>query len=127
MRYDLFRNRGKAMSVGSNIIEIRKKRGMTSRGLASAVGVTPATMSRYEHGKISSIPAEMIRKISDALDVKPEQLTEGDSDYAYLRETENKKISSRKKEEKELLRGFYGLSPELQDVVKRICNIGLPD
>ena len=115
------------MSIGSNITEIRKKRGMTSRGLASAVGITPATMSRYEHGKISSIPAEMIRKISAALDVKPEELTEGDPDYSFICESENKKISSHKKEEKELLKGYYGLSPELQDVVRRICNIGLHD
>jgi transcriptional regulator with XRE-family HTH domain len=115
------------MSIGSNILEIRKKRGMTSRELASSVGVTPATMSRYEHGKISSIPADMIRKISEVLEVMPEQLTEGDPDYSFISSSDNRKISSRKREEKELLRGFYGLSPELQDAVRRICNTGLSD
>ncbi len=69
----------------------------------------------------------MIVRISEALSVKPEELTYDDPYYDYLNGTDKKKISSRKKEEKELLRGFYGLSPELQDAVRRICNTGLPD
>ncbi len=115
------------MSLGKNITDIRKKKGITSRALAAAVGVTPATMSRYEHGKITGISYEMIVRISEALSVKPEELTYDDPYYDYLNGTDKKKISSRKKEEKELLRGFYGLSPELQDAVRRICNTGLPD
>lgn len=113
------------MTVGENIMRFRKKAGITSRELAACVGVNPATMSRYEHGQISAIPPEMIGKIADVLGITAEQLTAGDSSYSYMNEPEKKKISSRKKEEKELLKGFYGLSPELQDAVRRICNTGL--
>ena len=67
------------MTVGENIMRFRKKAGITSRGLAGCVGVNPATMSRYEHGQISAIPPEMIRKIADALGISAEQLTAGDS------------------------------------------------
>ena len=113
------------MTVGKNIIELRKKAGITSRDLAAAVGVNPGTMSRYEHGKITAISPDMIAKISEVLGVEPQQLVSGDPAYAYLYDTDQKKISSRKKEEKELLKGFYGLSPEPQDAVRRICNTGL--
>ena len=113
------------MSLGDNIIKFRKKAGISSRDLAAAVGVTPATMSRYEHGKIASVSPEMIRKISEALNVQLRQLVSGDPDHSYLDESSQKKISSRKREERELLKGFYGLSPELQDAVRRICNTGL--
>ena len=115
-----------SMTVGGNITKFRKKAGMTSRQLAATVGVTPATISRYEHGKITVIPSDMIRKLSDSLNVTVEQLTGDDPDYSYLADQRTKKNSSRKKEEKELLKGFYGLSPELQDAVRRICNTGLP-
>lgn len=113
------------MAIGDNIVELRKKAGITSRDLAAAVGVTPATMSRYEHGKITVISNEMIGKIAEALAVQPEELVSGDPSYAWLCTDSKKKISSRKWEEKKLLEGFYGLSPELQDAVRRICKTGL--
>lgn len=115
------------MSAGENIIKFRKQTGMTSRSLAEAVGVTPATMSRYEHGQIAVIPAEMIRKISEALHVSSEQLVSDDPSYSYLSESAEKKISSRDEEEKKLLEGYYGLSPELQEVVRKICELGLSE
>ncbi len=113
------------MTVGENIIDLRKKAGITSRELAAAVGVTPATMSRYEHGKITVISQNMICKISAALGVTVEQLISDDPQYGYISKTKHKKSPSKNMEEKKLLKGFYGLSPELQDAVRRICDTGL--
>ena len=113
------------MTVGENIIRLRKKAGITSRELALRAGVTPATMSRYEHGQISAIPTATIGKIAGALGVSAEELTSGDPAYSFMGRADDEKISPRKKEERELLKGFYGLSSELQDAVRKICNTGL--
>lgn len=113
------------MSVGSKIVEYRKKSGLTSRELAAMLDVTPATMSRYESGKILSIPADTLEKMSDCLGCTVDDLISDDSNYSYLQRSQKRKSSSRKQEEEDLLKGYYGLSPELQDVVRRICNIGL--
>lgn len=44
--------------------EIRIKRNFSLAEVAEKVGVTEATMSRYESGKIKNIPLETIKKIS---------------------------------------------------------------
>lgn len=77
-------------------------------------------------GQIAVIPAEMIRKISEALHVSSEQLVSDDPNYSYLSEPAEKIISSRDEEER-LLEGYYGLSPELQEVVRKICELGLSE
>ncbi len=113
------------MSVGSKISEYRKKSGITSRDLAAMLDITPATMSRYESGKILSIPAYMLEKLSNCLGCTVEDLVKDDPNYSYLQKLPRRKSSSRKQEEEDLLKGYYGLTPELQDVVRRICQIGL--
>lgn len=115
------------MSLGSKIKEYRKKTGLTSRDLAALLKITPATMSRYESGKIESVSQEMIARIAEILNCSVEDLISDDPAYAYLNTSRKRKSSSRKLEEEELLRGFYGLSPELQDAVRQICRTGIND
>ena len=110
------------MSVGRRIVELRKKRDMTARDLAGIVGVTPATISRYEHDKMD-ISADMLRKLSSALNVSEKNLIDDDPKYAFLAEPQAEESSSRQKEEAELLRGYRNLPPELQDIVRRLCSL----
>lgn len=107
------------MSTGSKIRAYRRKTGMTCSDLAGMIGITPATVSRYESGKIELISNKMLKKTADVLDCTVEDLTSDDPacvDQNYY---------SRTKEEKELLRGYYGLSPKLQEPVRLICSTGI--
>lgn len=53
------------------IKEKRLEMGMTMKQLGQKVGVTTATVSRWESGEISTLKAETIRKVADALHISP--------------------------------------------------------
>jgi transcriptional regulator with XRE-family HTH domain len=113
------------MSVGTKITEYRKKSGITSRDLAAMLGITPATMSRYESGKILSISPEILDRMAACLGCTVDELVMDDTNYSFLKKHPRRKTSSLSQEEESLLKGYNGLTPELQDVVRRICQIGL--
>lgn len=62
--------------VGNNIKKYRKEKEMTLKELAEKISLTEATVQKYESGNIKKIDVEMLKKISDALGVLPENLTE---------------------------------------------------
>lgn len=73
--------------VGSNIKKYRKEKDLTLKELADRVGLTEATVQKYEAGNIKKIDVEMLKKLSDALGVLPENLTEWDKEeYQKYRE-----------------------------------------
>lgn len=63
------------MKFGNNVKKYRKERDLTLKELAEKIGLTEATVQKYEAGNIKKIDVEMLKKISDALRVAPEQLT----------------------------------------------------
>ena len=54
---------------GKNISEARKNAGLTMEELGKMVGVSRATIKRYESGEIANIPDEKIEKIAKATKV----------------------------------------------------------
>lgn len=54
---------------GKNILEARKNAGLTMEELGKMVGVSRATIKRYETGEIANIPDEKIEKIAKATKV----------------------------------------------------------
>lgn len=73
--------------VGNNIKKCRKEKGLTLKELADKIGLTEATVQKYEAGNIKKIDVEMLKKIADALEVLPENLTEWDKgEYEKYRE-----------------------------------------
>lgn len=73
--------------VGNNIKKYRKEKDMTLKELADRVGLTEATVQKYEAGNIKKIDVEMLKKLSDALSVLPENLTEWEKEeYQKYRE-----------------------------------------
>lgn len=61
--------------VGENIRHYRKLNGYTMKEIAEKIGITEATMQKYEVGKIGRVDIEMIQKIAGAIGTTPEQLT----------------------------------------------------
>ena len=57
----------KMLDVGLRIHELRRKRKMTLKELGEKVGLTHATVSRYERGYIGQITTEKLKEFADAL------------------------------------------------------------
>jgi len=73
--------------VGNNIKKYRKEKDLTLKEIADRVGLTEATVQKYEAGNIKKIDVEMLKKLSDALGVLPENLTEWEKEeYQKYRE-----------------------------------------
>ena len=51
--------------------ELRDARGWTQGELAERAGVTRATVSRIEGGKVASLDLQVFEKLANALDVHP--------------------------------------------------------
>jgi phage repressor protein C with HTH and peptisase S24 domain len=62
------------MNVGDRMRVIRKQKQMSADKLARKIGVSRSTVFRYEKGDIEKVPIEIVAKVADALDIKPEQL-----------------------------------------------------
>lgn len=59
------------MTVGERIKYLRKKWSMSQEDLAKKLGVTKATIQKYENGQIKNLRAENIRKLSEVFAVGP--------------------------------------------------------
>ena len=83
--------------VGENIRHYRKINGLTIKEIASKVGITEATMQKYEVGKIRRVDVEMVKNIADAIGVEPSALTGWTAaDYIYHNATKENKPTPRK-------------------------------
>lgn len=65
--------------LGVRIIELRKAKKWSQSELAAKVGISYAQIGRYET-KGSQPPAEVLKKIADALDATVDYLVNGSSD-----------------------------------------------
>ncbi len=90
---------------GDRIKAIRLEKGLTQLYLASFVGVTTDTISRWENRKIPSIKRENAIKLAEALEVsldeiiqKPEEEERAEEKAEEVRETAQKRAEERKEE-----------------------------
>lgn len=60
-----------ANDMGKKLRELRDNRGLTQREVANAVGVTEATVSRWESGHINNMRRDKIEKLAKVLQVSP--------------------------------------------------------
>lgn len=65
--------------LGKRILELRKKKNLSQTDLANAAGISYAQIGRYET-KNTQPPAEVIKKIANALDTTVDYLINGDTD-----------------------------------------------
>lgn len=62
------------MTTGERIKELRKEKGITAEDLAKDLGVSPATIYRYEKGDIEKVPVDVLKGIAVSLGTTPEYL-----------------------------------------------------
>lgn len=79
------------MLVKDKLKNLRKDMHITAAELADRIGVTQATISRYENGYIRRIPDDVLEQIADALDTSMEELTSDDPVYSHLHKDQYKK------------------------------------
>ena len=60
--------------IGAKIKEKRKSLSLTQYDLAKKVGLTESSISRYESGKIATMPTSTINKICSVLNIEPSEL-----------------------------------------------------
>ena len=62
------------MTTGERIKLRRKETGISAETLADRIGVSPATVYRYEKGDIEKVPGNLLEPIADALSTTPAYL-----------------------------------------------------
>lgn len=62
------------IEIGKKIKEKRKSLSLTQLELAEKVGLTESSISRYESGKIATMPTSTINKICSVLNIEPGEL-----------------------------------------------------
>lgn len=65
------------MTIGQRINSRRKQLGISAEKLADTIGVSPATIYRYENGEILKIPTDRLSLIANALSTTPYKLQSG--------------------------------------------------
>ena len=60
--------------IGSKIKQKRKALSLTQLELADKVGLTESSISRYESGKIATMPTSTVNKICSVLNIEPAEL-----------------------------------------------------
>lgn len=103
--------------VARNIKKYRAKKGMTLKELAEKVGITEATMQKYEAGNIKSITMDMFYKIADALGIPSENLSEWEDG-----EHEEYRKQRRIDEESKLLKKYNMLSKGHKRAVRTLID-----
>lgn len=62
------------MDVGYTIKKARMEKGLTQEALADMVGVKKSAVAKWETGRVSEIKRSNLKKLAEALDLKPTQL-----------------------------------------------------
>ncbi len=70
------------MTAGERMRRRRKELGMSAEFVAKRLGVSPATVYRYENGDIAKLPGRLLRPAANILGLSPSQLMGWDEESA---------------------------------------------
>lgn len=105
---------------GRNILQARKKAGLTLEELGEKVGVSKATIKRYETGEITNIPSDRIELIAKATGVSEsfimgwEELKEDNASFhAYM--LKDKKLQ-------DMVKKYYQLSDNDKELINNMID-----
>lgn len=77
------------MDTGIRMKELRKRLGLSAEEVAAELGISPATVYRYEKGDIKKMPGSMLEPLADLLCTTPAYLmgwTDDPEDYEKAEE-----------------------------------------
>lgn len=100
--------------LGKRILDLRKRKNLSQTDLANAVGISYAQIGRYET-KDTQPPAEVLKKIADALDTTVDFLISGDTD-------EKAKSALKDSELLQQFKAVEQMNDEDRSVVKRLID-----
>ena len=110
------------LRVGNNIKKYRKEAGITLKELSEKIGLTEATVQKYEAGNIKKIDAEMLKKISDALNTTPEKITGWETKEDYM----NYRSEQQGKDEANVIKMYsqltHGHKKAVRVLIKELLN-----
>ena len=105
------------LRVGNNIRNYRLAKGMSMRELAGKVGLTEATIQKYETGAIKTLDVSMLMKFAEALNIPPEDVVGWDK-------VEKRQLRHRPRK-KQLRRKQRLLLKRLMQRIYLVCNFNL--
>ena len=98
--------------VGDRIKEARLKLGYSAEQVAAYLGVSPATVYRYENGDIAKLPSKHIKPLAEFLCISPAQLMEWPDDSHPPEDSVSPDDIPKNDEVRLLIRGLNKLTPE---------------
>ena len=112
------------LEIGNRIKQVRQEKGLSLRELGEIIGISGATIQRYENGLINRLKLPVIESIANALGVNPSWLIfKSKNKYKTLVNDKNT-ISS---ENKDLLNKFNKLSPNRQKRINKFIDMELEE
>ena len=105
-------------AIGQRIKEKRKEAGLNQKELAAKVGLSEASVSKYEHGKVEDATHNMLNKFADVLGVSIAWLL-------GLEEKQKENASLLSTEEKRLVDGFRSLNRAGKDYIMQTMVIAV--
>lgn len=99
------------MTIGERIRALRKQKKLSSKELATVIGVTPAYLSMLEKGKRTNPTKEVLQKIANTLEIPLDEL------FREEQTTENNEV---KFTEEEFLNGLTDDNRLLFNKVKNL-------
>jgi transcriptional regulator with XRE-family HTH domain len=100
--------------LGRRILDLRKRKNLSQTDLANAVGISYAQIGRYET-KDTQPPAEVLKRIADALDTTVDYLISGDTE-------EKAKATLKDSELLQQFRAVEQMSEDDRTVIKRLID-----
>lgn len=109
--------------IGDRIKEARQKLGYSAEQVAAFLGVSPATVYRYENGDISKLPSKFIKPLADYLCVSPSYLMGWTEDHP------EDPLSGRPRtfQARFLAQGVDTMPAELRDRIVNMMLSGYPE
>ena len=104
--------------IGDRIKEARQSLGYSAEQVAVFLGVSPATVYRYENGDISKLPSKFVKPLAEYLCVTPAYLMGWDES-----ESDRKPDPPMNDDIRLLIRGLNQLSPDQIQQAKDMFRI----
>ena len=106
------------MIINERIKEQRYLSGLTLKEIADKIGVSEATVQRYESGRITVIPYESIEKLADIFGCTPGYLMGWESNVSFVG-----KVKSISPEETRLLEAYRNAPESRREAVRALLGM----